>query len=282
MRPWAMMIACASLLLLAPAGSEAAEPAGTASGYYLSESGERIEFRHALAVRTDEADQGRPETSLVRLLLSDRPLPAEVSRDDIRTAARGMAERGEMRGLMIEFDPADRSRMHVAELDVEASRFGSFLSSRGDSGELWKRLSTDGGRLAGEYEAQADDFWSTREAAFAFDTPVSYDPVETILTGADARGSEFVSIAVRRLEALLANDLDAAAALTARPAAPRPIPSAEQMAAMREFLVETAAMARNPTRIVVRRDTAMIVSGDDSARFRFELVREDGEWKMAR
>ena len=216
------MAAALSLLVLgAPAAAQS--PAGTASGYYVNRHGDRIELRHARAVIIDEAAAGRPNELKVHVLLTETPAPAEALDSNGNTnPAIELADRGALRGVVLEFDARARNELSIFELDRPREEWDGRGRSM-DAAGLWREFNLGSSRFAARLESRAGQAQSrgNPEAAFSFDAPLDYDPVVRILTGAEARDSEFVRTAAAVHEALLRGDLDAARRLSTREVAAR-------------------------------------------------------------
>ncbi len=272
----------AALWLLAWAAPAAAHaPGGTATGYYVDRNGERIELRHARAVLVDEATSGRPREGEVHLLLTERPAPADAL-DDNGNPRRAieLADRGELRGVMIEFDARDGDELRVFELDRLREEFDG-RSRTIDAERVWREFSLGPSRFAARLDTgPTRESTANPEAAFAFDAPLDHDPMVRILTGAEARDSEFVRTAVAVHDALLRGDLDTARRLSTRAVAVRAAPDRPLNAAERQFLQDILAEMRTPTRIVVRRRSATLVAGDETSSLSLNFALEDGQWRV--
>ncbi len=257
-------------------------PAGSASGYYVNRHGDRIELRHARAVMVDEAASGRAQHVELHVLLTETAAPTDwFGPNGISTSVVELAERGGLRGVLLEFEGRNRDELRVRELDRPRDDFDPSGRSM-DAEGLWREFSLGSTRIAGRLESRGDEMQSrgNPEAAFAFDAPLDYDPVVRILAGDEARDSEFVRTAVTVHEALLRGDLDAALRLSTRAIAARQVPNRPLNAAERQFLEELVAAIRTPTRIVVRQRRATLVVGDESGHLWLDFALEDGQWRV--
>lgn len=274
-------IAALSLLVLAAPGAAQA-PAGTATGYYVNRDGERIELRHARAVLIDEATSGRPQEGEVHVLLTERPAPADALDDDGHSRrAIELADRGELRGVLLEFDTRAHDELRVFELRRLREEFDG-RSRTIDAERVWRAFSLGPSRFAARLDTGPDSEGSGNPtAAFAFDAPLDHDPVVRILTGAEARDSEFARTAAAVHDALLRGDLATARRLSTRAVAARPVPDRALNAAERQFLQDILAEMRSPTRIVVRQRSATLVAGDESSSLSLNFALEDGQWRVA-
>jgi hypothetical protein len=276
---FAFMLVCA--VATPPAGAQTPERGGTASGYYVSENGTRIELRHARAVLVDEAEDGRPDERQFHVLLTEAPAPPDALDRRGGGTASQLAERGELRGILLDFVPGDAGRVSVVELERPRDQFGSYRRELTDPNNVWRRFSSTSDRVAGEIASRADPNVQRPEAEFGFDAALAYDPVVRILTGAEARDSEFVRTGVGMYQAVLGGDPAAAGRLTTREVAARIASAAPLTAAERQFLQAIVEALRSPLRIVVRQRSAAIVVGDETSRMSFGFVVEDGQWRVA-
>jgi hypothetical protein len=249
--------------------------AGTASGHYVRD-GQSFTFAHAMALSQDNAEGLLDNGPQVRLLLSDREVPIQALYGIAFPPVRAMAREGAVRGLLLEFDPADRTSLRITVLAKpdDPSEFAPNLSLTNSEG-LWKRLEASATRIAGDFQSGDAD----RDLAFSFSAPVFTDPVQADLKGADAQKSEQVRVLVARAEAIGRGDLPAAMALSSRKSAQAlsAMPAEalrEARGSMAPFIKELKAIKR----VVVRRETAVALMAEGSWS---SLVLEDGAWKVA-
>jgi hypothetical protein len=248
---------------------------GTASGHYARE-GARMEFSHAIAFSQDNAEGLLDNGPRVRVLLSDKDVPVSALYGIAFPPVRTMARNGEVRGVLLEFNPADRTTLQVTVLHrpAEADEFAPSISLANSEG-LWKRLDASATRIGGEFEPGD----AATDLAFTFSAPVFTDPVQADLRGADAQRCEQIRVLVARAEAIGRGDMAAAYALSSRQSAAqlRALPPA----LMKQGADSTPLMVRSLKaiqRVVVRRETAVALMSDGSW---LSLVLEDGAWKAA-
>jgi hypothetical protein len=216
-------------------------------------------------MRLDDAVKGQPDEQRLRVLLTDRPVAAEIFEGRAATSVQSLARRGELHGLLIEFDPDERDGLSYTELAREADpqttlRFGSISNSEG----VWQRLDIAGNRVSGAFNARsrrAEDDEPQLDAAFTFDAPVIEDPLQRILTGSEASASELVPLAIAHLEAGLARM------------------TAQEREAFTPMVRDFITAARTPTRVVLRERSALLVVGDSESWIEIEFVRENGAWR---
>jgi hypothetical protein len=264
-----------AVLALLWAGPGLALDAGTASGHYVRE-GRKFEFAHAIALSQDNTEGLLDHGPQVRVLLSDREVPIQALYGIAFPPVRAMAREGAVRGLLLEFDPADRTSLRITILAKpdDPSEFAPNLSLTNSEG-LWTRLEASATRIVGDYRSSDED----RDMAFVFSAPVFTDAVQADLKGADAQKSEQVRVLIARAEAIGRGDLPAALALSSRQSAQAlgAMPAEalkEAKGSMAPFVKELKAIKR----VVVRRETAVALMSEGSWS---SLVLEDGAWKVA-
>lgn len=262
-------------LLLVCASSAQAVDAGAASGHYVR-GGQRFEFVHAIALSQDNTEGLLDDGPQVRVLLSDRDVPISALYGIAFPPVRAMAREGAVRGLLLEFDPADGTTLRITVLAKpdDPSEFAPNLSLTNSEG-LWKRLDASLTRIDGDYQSTDQD----RDLAFSFSAPVHTDAVQADLKGADAQGSEQVKVLIARAEAIGRGDLPAALALSSKTSgrALGAMPAEalrEARGAMGPFVKELKAIKR----VVVRHETAVALMSEGSWS---SLILEDGVWKVA-
>jgi hypothetical protein len=265
-----LRLAALAALLAFPA--HALDP-GQASGRYAHE-GVKIDLTHAIALSQDDAEGLLDHGPQVRVLLSDRDVPIEALYGIAFPPVRALARQGGVRGLLLEFNPADRTSMQVTVLDKPGDPTllpPSISLSRSDG--LWRSLTADSRHVAGDLQSADDE----ADMTFAFDAPVFTDPVAADLTGDAAQSSEQVRVLIARAQAFQRGDLPAAMALSSRQAAAdlKSMPP-EQLKMMKASVGEAIARYKAVRRVVVRQKTAVAIMGDHGWA---SLVLEDGAWK---
>jgi hypothetical protein len=262
----------AALLLIWAGSSLAADP-GAASGRY-DHDGVGIALSHALALAQDNAEGLLEHPAQMRILLSDRDVPIQALYGAIFPPVRAMASRGEVRGVLLEFDPTDRTKLSITPLAKPDDPTATLTTiSRSDSNGVWRQLTITATSVAGDYQ---DDDTGLK---VVFNAPLAADPVVADLKGLAARSSEQVRVLAARAEALGRGDLAAAAALTARQSSDdlKSMPP-DQLKAMSPAMSAEVRQLKAIQRVVVRQHTAVaLLSADESA----SLVFEDGQWKVA-
>lgn len=259
-------------LSLAAAPAFATDP-GTASGRYADGEVE-LTFSHAVALELDNAEDFRDSAREYRVLLSDRDVPVRALYGLAFPPVWTMARKGEVRGLLLAFDPEDRTSLQVTVLTPPEPGFSLTTWSLSNSEGLWETLSASPTRVLGALREGASE-----RLALRFSAPVFSDAVEADLKGAAARSSEPVKVLLARAEAIGRGDLAAAAALSTPTAAEHfrdPPPQLLKMAP--RLAAEVTQRLKNTNRVVIRRETAAIMLGPGEWA---NVARVDGVWKAA-
>lgn len=255
-------------------GPALALDAGTSSGKFDRE-GVKLPFTHAVAFQQENLEGVMDHPKVLRVLLTDKEVPPAALHGLIFPPVRAMARAGAVRGVLLEFDPADRNRVEVTILarPDDPNAFLPNLSLSNSEG-LWKRLDISDTRVAGELKPDDDG-----QLAATFSAPVFTDPVQSDLKGPAAAASEPVKVLVARAEALAKGDTAAALGLSTDESAAQL--KALPPAVMKQAAAQVPAMLKElkaPKRVVIRRETAA-VQGAHGDWFSLELV--NGAWKAA-
>ena len=261
-------------LMLICAGPAFALDPGGASGRYMRDK-VHIDVSHAIALMQDNTEGLLDHGPQMRVLLSDRDVPIEALYGIAFPPVRAMAQQGNLRGLLLEFNPADRNSLRITILAKpdDPTEFAPTLSLS-DSNGLWRRLTVDSTHVEGDFQSS-----DGADLAFTFSAPISTDPVVADLKGAAALSSEQVRVLTARTQALARGDLAAALALRSRQAGAdlkgMPPAGLKQLSGP---MAELLKALKGVTRVVVRKKTAVAImpGGDVSS-----LVFEDGGWKVA-
>ncbi|MDB5425211.1 MAG: hypothetical protein JWQ29_2627 [Phenylobacterium sp.] len=263
------LLAAGLALVAAPAF--ALDP-GTASGHFARD-GQKVQFRHAIALSQDNAEgllDGGPQ---IRVVLSDVEVPISAVYGLVFPPVLREAHKDAVHGVILEFSPKDPTAMHVTVLakPEEAGNSLTNLSLSNSSG-VFKRLEVSATRVSGDYDGGEDS-----DFKFSFSAPVFTDAVQADLKGADAQKSEQVRVLLARALAVQRSDLPAALALSSQGSDLRGISPAELKGAA-GMAAEMIRDIRAIKRVVVRRETAVALLSQGSWS---SLVLEDGAWKVA-
>lgn len=268
----------ALLLILAPALPAPAQGAdGTISGHYRSEAG-RIDF-HSVAAVEIEANDGPADTSrMVRVVLSEAPVATDLLWGGAFPPVTALARKGELRGVMLEFDPAKRDRIvYRVLMKPEDPQEGLTTGTHTDTGTVWKSLALTPDHVAGKLQWDESGNILKEEMDLAFDAPITRDPVVARLKGPAILGSEVMKVAQQRIHAAVIGDLATVKRLTSRitfathPELGQPMPPE-----LHDFAINYEKAFARPLALIVREHTATIYLDKSTS---VEFVREDGEWK---
>jgi hypothetical protein len=259
------------LVLSVPLPAQAGEP-DAVGGHYQRGSRPMV-FSHAVALRQDDVEKQLLGGPGLWVLLSDRAVPVEALEGGEFPPVDDMAKAGHVRGLLVQFDPADRTKALVTVLDTDPADPDASLATVtiSDSEGLWTRLEVAGGRVVG-------NFTERDGMAFSFDTPIVENPVTQDLKGPAARSSPFAALIEAQGNAFAKGDMPAVLALLSAPSRARfGTVSPPLLAMLKAQAPATLAAARGLTRVVVRGTTATALAPDGSA---YGFIREEGGWKI--
>lgn len=260
-------------LVLAAAGPALALDPGTASGRYEREEG-AITFSRSTALILDNAEGFRDRPTTIRVLLADRELPSAALAGLAFPPVWAMARSGEIKGLLLEFDPTDRESLTVVVLDKPEPGYSLPTVSISNSSGLWKRLDVSVNRVVGELAPDASD-----GLAVTFNAPLFTDAVKQELKGPAAAASEPVKALIARAEALGRGDIEGAAKMSTAAAGEslRAMPAEFRKSAPR-MAAEMIRGLKGAKRVLIREQTATVMVGLGEWA---SVVLEDGVWKPA-
>lgn len=250
-------------------------PAGqpNASGHF-SDDDVKLTVAYATALKVDNVDGEGDDDVKMRVVLADKPVPAEALMGGSFPPVWAMAKAGLVRGVMLEFDPADRTQLTAVILAKPTEEGASLATvSMSNSEGLWKSLAVSVGHVGGHLVN--DQF---THADLTFDAPLATNAVVSDLKGPAAQKSEFVTMLRQRTKAIVAGDQEAFARVSTRESTERfksdPTPK-DQVAAFAKMITPLYDKVK---RVVVREHTATIIMPEG---FSSSFVKEDGVWKCA-
>lgn len=255
------------------AGPALAIDAGTAEGRYRDDDAD-IAFSHAVALQLDNTEGLLDTPREFRVLLTDRELPVSVLYGQSFPPVWHMAQAGEVRGLLLRFDPSDRNAILLTVLAKPEPGYSLSNTTLSRSDGVWSRLEATPTRVVGELSPEA-----TEKVRLRFSAPVFTDPVEADLKGPAAAASEPAKVLIARAEAIARGDMAAAAALSTDASAARLAempPEFRKMAA--KELPKLVARLKTAKRAVIRRETAVVMLGPGEYA---SAARIGGTWKAA-
>lgn len=245
--------------------------AGTAWGRYKDDEID-VSFSHAIALEMDNTEGLLDSPKELRVLLTDRELPASVLYGQAFPPVWYLAREGQTRGLLLTFDPARRDGMVMTVLAKPEPGYSLANISLSNSEGLWSRLEISPTRVVGELKPEASE-----KAQLRFSAPVFTNPVEADLKGPAAAASEPVKVLIARAEAISKGDMAAAAALSTEASAARMTdvpPEFRKMLA--KELPKLIARLKTVRRVVIRRETAVVMLGPGEYA---SVTKVGGVWK---
>ena len=268
----ARRLVLAAGLALAAGPALAIDP-GRAVGRYRRDEDE-IAFSHAIALSLDNVEDLSTRKTEMRVLLSDREMPVSAIVGLAFPPVWRMARSGALRGLLLEFDPGDRTRLNAVALAKPEEGYSLASISMSDSSGLWSRLDIGATRIEAELKVGASETMD-----FRFDAPIFNNAVVADLRGAEAQASEPVKVVLARAEALVRGDLPAIAGLsTDDSAAGLAAMPPEMMKLARAEMPRLARRLKAVQRVVIRRESAAVMIGPGEWA---SLVLVNGAWKVA-
>lgn len=265
-------------MLAGVAALAAARPAfaldpGRAEGRY-NDDGVDFKVTHALALAMDNVEGFSDHETGLRVLLSDREVPLSAICGLAFPPVWGMARDGQLEGLLLGFDPADRTSLLATILTRPEPGYSLGTTTLSNTEGLWQRLDVTGNRVVGEFKNDASS-----RMVFAFNAPIFTNAVEADLKGPAAAASEPVRVLLARAEAIGRRDFKAAAALsTANVSRNFDAIPPEVLKDIAKLSAEMARRLKSPRRVVIRRETAAVMLGEGEWA---SLTKVDGVWKAA-
>lgn len=258
-------------LLLIVAGPAFALDPGVASGRYDGDEG-KLSFSHAVALAVDAVEDA-PVRKQLRVVLSDVELPPAALTGRAFPPVWKMARDGQVKGLLLEFDPADPNSLQVTVLAPPEPGYSLANVSLSNSAGLWAQLQVNATRAVGELKAEASENMS-----FKFSAPVFTDAVIADLKGAAAAAAEPTRVLLARAEAMAKGDMATVAQLStaAVGADLAAMPPEALKMARAQLIPELIRGLRAPSRVVVREQTAAVMIGKGTWA---NARKVDGVWK---
>lgn len=251
---------------------------------------ETIELKEAYAQFHDNAEGLLDRPKEIRIVLADRKVPQESLRGIAFLPVTTLAKEGKVRGLLLQFDPSDQSKMVVTVLR-QPSRQGTSLTtlSRGDSEKkLFRNLVISKTRVSGETEytekrVAGSDEIPTISYSVKFSAPLFNElPVTADLKGKAAQDSPQAKVLKEKINALKKGDFDAVKRLSTERSNTRTDLLLAQMGGdqAKMFAQEAARdmedSLKGIKRVVVRGSTAVMIF---SSKQWSVFAQEGGQWK---
>lgn len=256
----------------------------------LKINNETIELKEAYAHFHDNTEGLLDYPKEIRIVLADRRIPQESLRGIAFLPVTVLAKEGNVRGLLLQFDPGDQGKMTVTILR-KPSRQGASLTtlSRSDSGKkLFKKLVISRTRVDGETEyaekgSPDSESFPSISYSVKFSAPLFNElPVTADLKGRAAQDSPQAKVLREKITALKKGDFDAVKRLSTERANRRTDLFLAQMGAdqakmfAKEAAKEEEQSLKSIKRIVVRGSTAVMIFSKNAWS---SFVQEGGQWK---
>jgi hypothetical protein len=275
------------LLLLSVSPAHAIDP-GFATGT-LRVAHETITLTHSYAQLHDNAEGLLNRPKEMRILVTDREVRQETLNGLVVLPVTAMAKEGAVRGLLITFDPNERTNVLVTFLYPPANPHTSLVTQTRINAEgVVRNLRISGQRVSGEIEDREQ-----RESGFgdippvtyatSFSAPLFHEPgVTEDLKGHAVRNSPQVKVLRAAAEAMRKADFEALRKLSTERASRRTDLMLSQTGGRGSEVAgeagkELANSVDKVRRVVVRGTRAVVIFPDESWR---TLERVDNEWKM--
>ena len=252
---------------------------------------EQVDLKEAYAHYHDNAEGLLDRPKEIRIVLCDRQIPQESLRGIAFLPVTDLAREGQVKGLLLEFDPGNLSRMTVTLLRNPPQPGLSLmtLSLVDTEKPPLKRLTITKTRVEGEIEyaekrqAGSDELpalsWSVK-----FSAPLFHElPVTADLKGRKALDSPQVKALRQKIAALKKGDYEAMKEVSSEKANRRNAAMMEKMdgGSAKVFAKEAAddleKSLKTVKRVVVRSDQAVAICSSGKTWFTF--VKEGGAWK---
>ncbi len=256
----------------------------------LKINNETIELKEAYAHFHDNAEGLLDRPKEIRIVLADRRIPQESLRGIAFLPVTTLAKEGNVRGLLLQFDPGDQSKMVVTILRAP-SRQGTSLTtiSRAETGQkLFKNLAISKTRVGGETEyaekgSPDSESFPGISYSVKFSAPLFNElPVTADLKGKAAQDSPQAKVLREKINALKKGDFDAVKRLSTQRANRRTDLLLTQMGAdqakifAKEAAKEEEQSLKSIKRIVVRGSTAVMIFSKNAWS---SFAQEGGQWK---
>jgi hypothetical protein len=274
-------------LLIACSAAYALDP-GTAQGK-LQIGPTTIPLTHAYAQLHDNAEGLLSRPKELRILITDREVKQEVLHGLVFLPVEEMAREGKVRGLLLLFDPHDRTHGVVMFLYPPASSGESLLTqTRTDTEGIVKNLQLTPQRVGGtiaDLEPDATDAGDVPPITYttSFSAPVFHEPpVTEDIKGQAAKNAPQIKLLRTAAEALKKADFETLRSLsTARANLQTDALRAQHGVEFSNFArlagQRMAQFSTQVQRVVVRGNRAVAIFPEHFWRT-FELV--DGAWKI--
>jgi hypothetical protein len=286
------LLLLAAMLLSAVAFPAVAAEPGTVQGTFQLR-GKTVPVKYVYAQLRDNAEGLMDTPTQLRLLFTDREVPASALSGIVFLPVEDLAKEGRVEGLLVTLDPKHPETIHTTLLSRPAKE-GSGLINGTQSGNVdkpFKSLNLTPDRVTGRLEykdpgSDDPDFADVRPPiayTLQFSAPVAKEQAVTAdLKGKAALDSPQAHVLAAAAQAMISGDVVALRKLSTE-RANRQQDTALKLggkaatAAMKQAGMASKAQLPKLQRLVVRGDSAIaIFPGKEWA----TLVREGGAWKI--
>jgi hypothetical protein len=249
-----------------------------------------VELKHVRVHLYDNAEGLATRKKELRILLTDREVPASSIYGTAFPPVWHMAMEGKVQGVLLELDPSDPNNINTILLMKPKQKGRSLMtmSISESGGKVFEGWKYGGGRVSGALKRgkegnSADEDLPNIVYAVKFDAAVDPGPpVTQDLTGAKALASPQVKVLAQAADAMskadfaaLKNLSSAAGKVQIDEMIAMTGPQAKQSA--KQSGTELKAMVKKVKRVVVRGDRATVLMPDGLS---VSMVLEGGTWKM--
>jgi hypothetical protein len=247
-----------------------------------------IKLSHVRAHLHDNAEGLMDRKKELRILLTDREVPASSLYGVAFQPIWHMAMRGEVQGILLELDPTKPNEVHSVLLmkpkQKGASLMTTSLSVTGS--EIFKGWKYTGSHVSGSVDRQKEAVpggeMPSLSYTASFDSDILPEPkVTQDLKGAQAVASPQVKMLVTSADALTRGDFATVKKMASKQGAARldemitqAGPQAKALA--KQFGTEMKTSLKKVKRVVVRGDRAIVIMPDGVS---MNVILEGGVWK---
>jgi hypothetical protein len=273
------------LYFISTSGLHAFDPGSVEGSLRINDS--EVQLKWAYARLHDNAEGVLDRSKKLRILLTDREVPADALDGIVFLPVEEMAKQGEVHGLLLELDPKDPDNMVVTLLYPPSDPGYSLITQTISKGKGIPGWSLDSNHVSGTVEHHDDAEWDFPDIPrlsymLQFNAALSHEPpVTEDLKKKKALSSPQVQVLSAKADALIRGDFVAVQEVCSE----RARRHNEVVFAHRTEEVQTMAKEagtqmkkslKKVQRVVVRGNRAVVIfSGKEWA----TLVLENGEWK---
>ncbi len=270
-----LLLTFALLTLSAPAVFGAGDITGK-----FTINGKTITAPHVHALLHDNAEGVLPSPTQMRILVTDREVPIEALYGLTFLPVGDMGRRGEVEGVLLQFDPAKPGEVDYTVLTPKGLQTVTIRISI-------KGLKVVGQKVSGSFDYTDNSFASDPDYpkvsfSFRIDAPVKRPPAVTAdLKGTAARNSPQVKALRAIADAIATGNFAALHKLTSERATIRNKEEIERLgtgakATYKGVGADLQRSIRGVMRVVVRGDRAVVILPENG---RVSFIFEGGTWK---